>query len=93
MDIRDQVYQYVVETFLFGDGSRIKDDDSLTGSGLIDSTGVIELVSYLERTFNLRIEDDEIIPDNFDSVARISNFISAKQAGEAVARMKVAFAE
>ncbi|HNW60197.1 MAG TPA: acyl carrier protein [bacterium] len=92
MDIRDQVYTYVVDTYLFGDGSHLKDDDSLTGGGFIDSTGVIELVAYLESTFNLRIEDDEIIPDNFDSVERISRYIALKQSGQDVPRLQIAFA-
>lgn len=91
MSIRDQVHHYISETFLFGDGSKLKDDDSLSSSGFVDSTGVIELVAFLEQTFDLRIEDDEIIPENLDSVQRISTFVEARQKGLEVPKLNVTF--
>jgi acyl carrier protein len=92
MSTKDQVRQYISETFLFGDGSNLKEDDSLSGAGYVDSTGVIELVAFLEQTFDLRIEDNEIIPENLDSVARISTFIEAKKLGLDVPKLQVSFA-
>jgi len=59
-----------VETF--------KDDDSFIESGILDSTGVLELLQYIEERFAFRVADDEIVPDNLDSLNRLVGFISRK---------------
>ena len=87
---RDRVRDYIVENFLFGDGHDFKDADSLRDKGIIDSTGVLELIAFLEKTFEIRIEDDEIIPDNLDSVEYICEFLQRKQLGIQNRRVKVA---
>lgn len=89
MDARDQVRIYITDNLLFGDGDHLKDEDSLTGGGLIDSTGVIELVAYLEKTFSITIDDAEIIPENLDTVQQIAHFIDLKKAGLEVPRMNL----
>ncbi len=80
METKDQVRDYIIENFLFGDTtSLIKDSASLLDSGIIDSVGVMELVAFLEEDFGLTIDDEELIPDNLDSVDNLASFIGKKQ--------------
>ena len=81
MDIKTKVREYIVENFLFGDADPLADDGmSLLDGGIIDSVGVMELVAFLEQDFELSIEDEELVPENLDSVNNLCNFISRKQA-------------
>ena len=68
-----------MENFLFGQGStELRDDESLLDRGVIDSTGVLELVGFLERRYSISVDDRELVPDNLDSIARIVAFVEAK---------------
>ena len=79
MDIREQIQQYVAENFLFSDnGFDLDDDASFLDEGVVDSTGTLELVTFVEETFNITVEDDEIEPDNFDSVNNLYAYIQRK---------------
>ena len=72
---------FILNNFLFGqNGHVLQDDDSLLEQGIIDSTGVLELVSFLERDYRLTIEDEELIPENLDSVANLASFVRRKLA-------------
>jgi len=74
------VRHFIVERFLYGDQSApLADEDSLLDKGIIDSTGVLELVAYLQTEFGIEIPDEEIIPDNLDSIAKITRYIQHKQ--------------
>lgn len=73
------VRQFIADSFMYREGlASLSDDDSLLDKGLIDSTGVLELVFFLEKSFCIKVDDDEVIPDNLDSIARISQFVSRK---------------
>jgi acyl carrier protein len=76
---RNQVQQFVVDNFLFGDGGRLDTDTSFLNEGIIDSTGILELIMFLEETFDVRIEDQELMPENLDSLNNIQRFIEAKK--------------
>jgi len=78
MDTTSLVREFVVENFLFGDGEVLKEDTSFMEEGIIDSTGILELVFFLEETFGIKVEDTELIPENFDSLIRISEYIETK---------------
>jgi acyl carrier protein len=78
MDVLETVKDYVVENFLFGDDSRIGPDTEFLGNGILDSTGMLELVGFLEEKFGIRIEDNELVPDNTNSLEKISLYISKK---------------
>ena len=78
MDNSVKVREFVVENFLFGDGESLKNDTSFMEEGIIDSTGILELVFFLEETFSLSVEDDELVPDNMDSLQNIARFIDHK---------------
>jgi acyl carrier protein len=81
MDARITIRNYIVENFLFGDTEPLQDDAmSLLDNGIIDSTGVMELVAFLEQDFGLTIADEELVPENLDSVENLTNFVSRKQA-------------
>ena len=73
-----KVREFVVETFLFGDGESLKEDTSFLEEGIIDSTGILELLMFLEETFSIKVEDDEIIPENLDNLQKIARFIDRK---------------
>jgi acyl carrier protein len=80
--IKDQVRQFIRTNFVFDDRRVLEDKESLLGSGVIDSTGILELISYLEEHFNVKFEDSELTGENFDSVERIATFVSAKLSPE-----------
>lgn len=93
MPIQEVIRKYVVENFLFGDDTGLQDDDPLREKGIIDSTGVLELISFLESQFSIVIEDLEIIPENLDTIARMSAFVAAKQEGKPVQQWQMAYEE
>ena len=81
MQTARHIRAYILENFLFSrDDSALQDEQSLIGSGVIDSTGILELIQYLEQAFGIQVADEEMLPANLDSVARIAAFVSLKQA-------------
>ena len=78
MDVHETVKAYVVENFLFGDDRRINPDTEFLENGILDSTGVLELVGSLEEKFGIRVDDDELVPDNMNSLEKITLYISEK---------------
>jgi acyl carrier protein len=81
--LEHQIRDFIIENFLFGESDNgLQDTDSLLDKGIIDSTGVLELVSHLEETYEIQVEDEELIPENLDSIAAVTNYIQRKQ-GEA----------
>lgn len=81
--IEQDIRSFVVENFLFGDAQSLPaPGESFLASGLIDSTGVLELVSFLERHYGITVEDEELIPDNLDSIDRLVGFVERKRAAE-----------
>jgi acyl carrier protein len=81
MDTIEQgIRQYIVETFLFGQGGdELTREDSLLERGIVDSTGVLEIVAFLEEKWGVGVEDEELVPENFDSIARLSAFVQKKK--------------
>ena len=76
-----EIRNFIVENFLFGDTANpLNDEDSFLENGIIDSTGVLELVSHLEATFEIKVEDEELIPDNLDSIANVVKYLEGKLA-------------
>ena len=74
-----EIRQFVVENFLFGQNDRqIADDQSFLEGGIIDSTGVLELIAFLESRYGIAIADDELVPANLDSVNRVAGFVATK---------------
>ena len=75
--IRDQVRGYILQNLLFtDDASQLPDDVSLLERGIIDSTGVLEIVMFLEETFRIKVKDSDMLPENFDKVDSIARFVA-----------------
>ena len=79
MSTQEKVRQFVTRNFYVADPSTLKDEQSLLDAGIIDSTGVLEIVQFLESDFGIKVEDTEIIPENVDSIVRIAAFIDRKK--------------
>lgn len=79
--IRDEVRSFIINRFLFGDGEKIADSTSLLEQHVVDSTGVMEIVAFIEKTFGIQVEDYELIPENLDSIEEISKFVAMKRSG------------
>jgi len=78
-DMRKKLKDFITETFLIGsDVESVNDSDSFMEKEIIDSTGVLELTSYLEEEFGITVEDNELTPDNLDSIDKLVNFIQGK---------------
>jgi acyl carrier protein len=73
-----EIRAFVVDNFLFGDGSRLKDESSFLEEGIVDSTGLLELIAFLEKTYGIKVEDRDIVPENMDSLARIAGYVGRK---------------
>ena len=79
MQLRAEIRNFIIENFLFGEGGdTLTDDQSLVEAGLIDSLGVAELVAFVETRFGIEPADEELVPENFDSIALIASFVQRK---------------
>lgn len=78
-EVENEVRQFIIENFLFGDSSVApKRDQQLVQSGLVDSTGILEIVSFLESKFAIQMADEELAAENFGTVATIARFVVKK---------------
>lgn len=78
-DTREQIRSFLAENFLLSsDGFTLDDDASLLEAGVVDSTGVLEVILFVEETFGVEVADDEIVPDNFDTVNKMAAYIESK---------------
>ncbi len=83
--IKSDVRQFIVRSFLFGDEStQFADSASLLQSNLIDSTGILELVQFIEETYSVIVADEEMIPENLDSLDNIERYVVAKRAQQPI---------
>jgi acyl carrier protein len=76
--IEETVRSFIVEHFLFGDGDSLQADTSFLEEGVIDSTGILELVMFLEQTYGIKIEDNDLVPQNFDTLDNIAQYLGTK---------------
>ncbi len=79
---------FVVDNFLFGDDDGFSDDTSLMEAGIIDSTGILELIGFLEDAYAIEIEDSEIIPQNMDNLLAIAGFLSRRLDPDTTGRVR-----
>lgn len=79
IDYRAELRKFISNNFVLRDGlENLKDDDSFLEKGIVDSTGVLELVGFVEDKFDFRVEDEELIPDNLDSINNLVAYIENK---------------
>jgi acyl carrier protein len=75
-----EIREFVVTNFLFGQEGTLTEDQSFLESGIIDSTGVLELVAFLEQRYGITVGDRELLPENLDSIQNVSGFVTRKLA-------------
>jgi len=78
MSIETQIRAYIAENFLFGDTDQLAVTDSFLDKGIIDSTGILEIIMFLEEQFGIKVADSEMLPENLDSIGNIVKFIEKK---------------
>lgn len=79
MGIKKQVRAFVTSNFYVAAQTALEDGASLLDRGIIDSTGVLEVIFFIEETFGIKVEDSEMLPDNLDSIEQIANFVARKK--------------
>ena len=79
MEINSTIRNFIIENFLFEEDESLKEDTSFLENGIIDSTGILELVMFIEETYGINVDDDEIVPENLDSISNITKYIQKKQ--------------
>ncbi len=80
--VPQRVRQFIVENF-YVDEAKVGDDTSLITEGIVDSTGMLELIAFLEREYKIRVEDRETVPANLETLSRIDGFIARKRGAKA----------
>jgi acyl carrier protein len=80
MTIEERIRQFIVNNFYVADAGALADSTSFLDQGIIDSTGVLELVGFVEDEFGVSVEDTDIMPDNFDSIQKLATYITRRQA-------------
>lgn len=76
--MKDKIRTFIVENFLFGQDEGLNDDTSFLDGGIIDSTGILELVNFLEEQFSIKVDDEELVPENLDSIVNVVNYLEKK---------------
>ena len=89
-NVKQPIRDFIETSFLFREGrEKLADGESLLDAGLIDSTGILELVSFLESEFGILVQDDEIVPENLDSVNQIAAYVESKHVASRVTAIAV----
>ena len=79
-DLRQRIQKFILENYLFStDPTALGYDDSLLGRGIVDSTGMLEIIMFVEEQLGVTVKDEEMIPDNLDSVNRIAAFVESRR--------------
>jgi len=79
MDIKSKIREFITTNFYVADPTALDDNASLLDNGIIDSTGVLEVIFFIEENFGFKVEDSEMLPENLDSIERIAKFITLKK--------------
>lgn len=96
MSLQDDIRTFIVDNFLFGVDSGLANDSSFLKEGIVDSTGIMQLVSYIQEQYRITVEDEELTPENLDSINKVSAFIQDKRrssSGAAASRDDIPIAE
>ena len=79
VDIKQDLREYIINNFLFGDeDNSFNDDDSFMENSILDSTGILDIILFIEEKYGIKIEDNEILPENLDSLNNLEKFIKTK---------------
>ena len=78
MSVQQEIYTHIVDNILFGDAERLDENVSFQESGILDSTGFLELITFVEERFGVEIADEELIPEHFDTLGKMARFVDGK---------------
>lgn len=78
MSYINTIRDFIVENFLFGEDNGFTEETSFLESGMVDSTGILEIINFLEETYHIVVEDNELIPENLDSLKNLDRFLNKK---------------
>jgi len=81
MEVAEAVRNFIIEYFLFGDDENLNNHTSFIEDGVVDSTGILELVAFLEETFGIHVEDEELVPENLDCISNVEKYVLIKMKG------------
>ena len=76
--VNERIRGFILDTFPLARKQNIKDRDNLLDSGIIDSLGMLDVVSFLEREFGIHVDDEELLPENFESIDNLAGFVARK---------------
>ncbi len=79
MELKEQIRKFIISNFYVADPATLSDEASLLDAGIVDSTGVLEIITFLESDLGITVEDAEMLPDNLDSVSRLVAFVQKKK--------------
>jgi len=80
ISVEDAIRRFIEENLSFADnGLPLSDDDSFIDNSIVDSTGILELELFVEEAFGIQVRDDEVLPENFDSISRLASYVRRKQ--------------
>ena len=88
--MKESLRKFIVDNYLFGRALDLSDDDSFLENGIIDSTGVLELIAHLESTYGVTVKDEELLPENLDSINRLERYIGSKLESRAAGELEAA---
>ncbi len=77
-DIRKKLREFIKNNFLLGNDSNLTDDDSFMGKGIVDSTGILEVVSFVEENFGFKLPDEDLMPENLDSINNLVKYVTSR---------------
>lgn len=84
------IREFIITNFLFGDGTTLRDDTSFLDSGIIDSTGILELIMFVEGEYRIKVAPEDAVPENLDSVNRVARYVEQKLAAKRTNSMPMA---
>ena len=77
-DVQNKIRSFIIDNYLFGDDEGLENNTSFLDEGIVDSTGILELIEFISAEFNITVEDEELIPENLDSIDNVTDFIGRK---------------
>lgn len=78
MSLLEEIRTFIVDNFLFGDAGNLNNDSSFIKEGIVDSTGILQLVAFIQEQYRVVVEDEDLIPENLDSVNKVAAFVEGK---------------
>ena len=77
-EVKNKIRTFIIENYLFGDDDGLEETTSFLDEGIIDSTGILELIDFISEEFDITVEDEELVPENLDSINNVATYIGKK---------------